>query len=90
MVDDNLPKNPDDYRHGTAVDSIIVDDARLNPWLDDGCGRLRVRHFVVAGTNESNAGIEKIGSPADSINSMVVIMVGAKNGIHIIIIFQFR
>ena len=41
MVDDNLLKNPDDYRHGTAVDSIIVDGARLNPWLDDGCGRFR-------------------------------------------------
>lgn len=135
MVDDNLPKNPDDYRHGTAVDSIIVDGARLNPWLDDGCGRFRVRHFgvaigskfssftitkqikeiiannkdikvwnislgsnqevndnfisaegaildkiqyendvifVVAGTNRPSADIEKIGSPADSINSMVV------------------
>lgn len=135
MVDDNLPKNPDDYRHGTAVDSIIVDGARLNHWLDDGCGRFRVRHFgvaigskfssftitkqikeiiannkdikvwnislgsnqevndnfisaegaildkiqyendvifVVAGTNKPSADIEKIGSPADSINSMVV------------------
>lgn len=135
MVDDNLPKSPDDYRHGTAVDSIIVDGARLNPWLDDGCGRFRVRHFgvaigskfssftitkqikeiiannkdikvwnislgsnqevndnfisaeaaildkiqyendvifVVAGTNKPSADIEKIGSPADSINSMVV------------------
>lgn len=135
MVDDNLPKNPDDYRHGTAVDSIIVDGARLNPWLDDGCGRFRVRHFgvaigskfssftitkqikeiiannkdikvwnislgsnqevndnfisaegaildkiqyendvifVVAGANKPSADIEKIGSPADSINSMVV------------------
>jgi len=135
MVDDNLPKNPDDYRHGTAVDSIIVDGARLNPWLDDGCGRFRVRHFgvaigskfssftitkqikeiiannkdikvwnislgsnqevndnfisaeaaildkiqyendvifVVAGTNKPSADIEKIGSHADSINSMVV------------------
>lgn len=135
MVDDNLPKNPDDYRHGTAVDSIIVDGARLNPWLDDGCGRFRVRHFgvaigskfssftitkqikeiiannkdikvwnislgsnqevndnfisaegaildkiqyendvifVVAGTNKPSSDIEKIGSPADSINSMVV------------------
>ena len=135
MVDDNLPKNPDDYRHGTAVDSIIVDGARLNPWLDDGCGRFRVRHFgvaigskfssftitkqikeiiannkdikvwnislgsnqevndnfisaeaaildkiqyendvifVVAGTNKPSADIVKIGSPADSINSMVV------------------
>lgn len=143
MVDDNLPKNPDDYRHGTAVDSIIVDGPRLNPWLDDGCGRFRVRHFgvaigskfssftitkqikeiiannkdikvwnislgsnqevndnfisaeaaildkiqyendvifVVAGTNKPGADIEKIGSPADSINSMVVNAV-TRNGL---------
>ncbi len=135
MVDDSIPKSQDDYRHGTAVASIIVDGARLNPWLDDGCGRFRVRHFgvatgskfssftitkqikeiiannkdikvwnislgsnqeandnfisaeaaildkiqyendvifVVAGTNKPSADIEKIGSPADSINSMVV------------------
>ena len=135
MVDDNLPKNQDDYRHGTAVSSIIVDGARLNPWLEDGCGRFKVRHFgvaisskfssftiikqikdiiaqnkdikvwnislgsnqevndnfisaeaatldqiqyendvifVIAGTNKPNKDIIKIGSPADSINSMVV------------------
>ena len=135
MVDDNLPKSSDDYRHGTAVSSIIVDGIRLNPWLDDGCGRFKVRHFgvaisskfssftiikqikaiinenrdikvwnislgsnqeindnfisaegatldqiqyendvifVVAGTNKPNNDIIKIGSPADSINSMVV------------------
>lgn len=135
MVDDHLPKQTNDYRHGTAVSSIIVDGARLNPWLDDGCGRFKVRHFgvalcskfssfsiikqikeivlnhtdikvwnlslgsnqeindnfisaeaaildqiqyennvifVVAGTNKPNADIVKIGSPADSINSMVV------------------
>lgn len=135
MVDDNLPKSSDDYRHGTAVSSIIVDGVRLNPWLDDGCGRFKVRHFgvaisskfssftiikqikaiinenkdikvwnislgsnqeindnfisaegatldqiqyendvifVVAGTNKPNNNIIKIGSPADSINSMVV------------------
>lgn len=135
MVDDNLPKNIDDYRHGTAVSSIIVDGARLNPWLNDGCGRFKVRHFgvavgskfssftitkqireiiadnknikvwnislgsnqevndnfisaeaaildqiqyendvifVVAGTNKPADDVVKIGSPADSINSMVV------------------
>ncbi len=135
MVDNNIPKGQNDYRHGTAVSSIIVDGPKLNPWLDDGCGRFRVRHFgvaagaqfssftiiklikriiegnkdikvwnislgsnqeindnfisaeaavldqlqyendvifVVAGTNKSRADIEKIGSPADSINSMVV------------------
>ena len=48
MVDDNLPKDINDYRHGTAVSSIIVDGTRLNPWLDDGCGRFKVRHFGVA------------------------------------------
>ena len=135
MVDDNIPKNSDDYHHGTAVSSIIVDGPRLNPWLDDGCGRFKVRHFgvaagstfssftitkkikeivannkdikvwnislgsnqeindnfvsaeasildkiqyenniifVVAGTNKPHDDIVKIGSPADSINSMVV------------------
>ena len=135
MVDKNIPKNPSDYRHGTAVSSIIVDGPKLNPWLNDGCGRFRVRHFgvaagaqfssftiikqikciiaenkdikvwnislgsnkevndnfisaeaavldqiqaendiifVVAGTNKPNENIEKIGSPADSINSLVV------------------
>lgn len=135
MVDKNIPRNGQDYRHGTAVSSIIVDGSRLNPWLNDGCGRFRVRHFgvaagseyssftivkqiksivdnnadikvwnislgsnqeindnfisaeaavldqiqfekdvifVVAGTNKPNDSIIKIGSPADSINSMVV------------------
>lgn len=135
MVDDIIPKNPSDYRHGTAVSSIIVDGPKLNPWLDDGCGRFQVRHFgvavgsqfssfsiikkiksiiadnqdikvwnislgsnqeindnfisaeaavldqiqyendvifVVAGTNKHNPNVEKIGSPADSLNSLVV------------------
>jgi subtilisin family serine protease len=135
MVDNSISKSPDDYRHGTSVASIIVDGPKLNPWLDDGCGRFRVRHFgvavgahfssftiikrikgiiaentdikvwnislgsdqevndnfisaeaavldriqyendvifVVAGTNKHNPGVKKIGSPADSINSMVV------------------
>ena len=135
MVDDNIPKTSRDYQHGTAVSSIIVDGNRLNSWLNDGCGRFKVRHFgvatatqfssftiikqikriitenrdvkvwnislgsnqevndnfisaeaavldqiqyendvifVVAGTNKPNDNIVKIGSPADSINSMVV------------------
>jgi putative AAA-ATPase len=135
MVDDNIPKGQNDYRHGTAVSSIIVDGPKMNPWLDDGCGRFKVRHFgvaagaqfssftiikliktiiesnkdikvwnislgsnqeindnfisaeaavldqiqyendvifVVAGTNKSCEDVNKIGSPADSINSMVV------------------
>lgn len=135
MVSKDIPKSPKDYNHGTAVSSIIVDGAKLNPWLDDGCGRFKVRHFgvavgakfssfsiikmiesivasnpkikvwnislgsnqeindnfisaeaatldkiqfendvifVVAGTNKPSADIVKIGSPADSVNSMVV------------------
>lgn len=36
-----------DRNHGTEVSSIIVDGPSLNPWLDDGCGRFRVRHFGV-------------------------------------------
>lgn len=35
-------------KHGTAVCSLIVDGPTLNPSLDDGCGRFRVRHFMVA------------------------------------------
>lgn len=135
MVDKNIPRNSKDYDHGTEVSSIIVDGPFLNPWLNDGCGRFRVRHFgvavghcfssfsivkkiktiinknkdikvwnislgsnqeindnfisaeaavldeiqyendvifVVAGTNKPNQNIKKIGSPADSINSLVV------------------
>ncbi len=127
---------PEDYIHGTCVSSIVVDGPALNPMLDDGCGRFRVRHvaiaaggrfssftvireiekavikypevkvwnlslgsmleipdnfvsaeasvldriqtehdvvFVVAGTNDSNRTESKrIGSPADSVNSLVV------------------
>lgn len=37
----------EDREHGTQVTSIVVDGPRLNPWLDDGCGRFRVRHFGV-------------------------------------------
>ncbi|MGM0175433.1 S8 family peptidase [Enterococcus sp. DIV0800] len=143
MLSENYPKNKDDYKHGTAVSSIIVDGPRLNPWLDDNCGRFKVRHFgvaagknfssfmvikrikeivasnrdikvwnislgsnqeindnfisaeaavldqiqydyeiifVIAGTNKPNESITKIGSPADSINSMVVNSV-SRNGL---------
>lgn len=143
MVAEGIERRPDDFRHGTAISSIIVDGSRLNPWLDDGCGRFKVRHFgvaigskfssfsiiksikeivsnnkdikvwnislgsnqeindnfisaeasvldqiqfendvifVVAGTNKPSEDIVKIGSPADSINSMVVNAV-TKSGI---------
>lgn len=39
---------PGDYTHGTAVSSIIVDGPSLNPGIDDGCGRFRVRHVGIA------------------------------------------
>lgn len=126
-----------DRSHGTAISSLIVDGPRLNPWLDDGCGRFKVRHFgvcaeristiklvkkikeiiannsdihvwnlslgtddeisrnfisydaavldelqaqknivfVISGTNDNRSeknGILKIGSPADSLNAIVV------------------
>jgi len=41
--------------HGTEVDSIIVDGPRLNPNLDDGCGRFRVRHFGICERKISTA-----------------------------------
>lgn len=33
--------------HGTQVTSIVVDGPSLNPWLDDKCGRFKVKHFGV-------------------------------------------
>lgn len=40
--------DPEDFKHGTAVSSIIVDGPKGNASLDDGCGRFRVRHFGVS------------------------------------------
>lgn len=45
--------------HGTAISSIIVDGPRLNPWLDDGCGRFKVRHFGVCEDKISTAKLVK-------------------------------
>lgn len=47
-IDRNLELKNEDYEHGTMVTSIIVDGPSLNPELDDGCGRFKVRHFGVA------------------------------------------
>lgn len=44
----DIPVSLQDKWHGTEVCSIIVDGPALNPTLDDGCGRFRVRHFGVA------------------------------------------
>lgn len=41
-----------DTNHGTSVTSLIVDGPALNPTLEDGCGRFRVRHFSVIGSTE--------------------------------------
>jgi hypothetical protein len=48
MVDSHIPITKQDRRHGTEVTSIIVDGVSINPSLDDGCGRFRVKHFGVA------------------------------------------
>lgn len=134
-TDPNIPIENRDYEHGTEVTSIIVDGPQINPEMDDGCGRFRVKHFgvaratqmssfsilkaieeivsnnkdihvwnlslgssleinlnfispeayyldkiqfennvifVIAGTNKTRDDIERIGAPADSINSLVV------------------
>lgn len=41
----------DDRFHGTAVDSLIVDGARINPDFEDGCGNFKVRHFSAMRSN---------------------------------------
>lgn len=48
VIDKDIEFDTEDYVHGTAIDSIIVDGPNLNPNLDDGCGRFRVKHFGVA------------------------------------------
>lgn len=48
MLSDEIPLRSSDYKHGTAVSSIIVDGPTSNPEMDDGCGRFRVKHFGVA------------------------------------------
>lgn len=47
-LDPQIDTTRKDLVHGTEVSSLIVDGPRLNPALDDGCGRFRVRHFAVA------------------------------------------
>ncbi|WP_242661333.1 S8 family peptidase [Alkaliphilus metalliredigens] len=52
MLSEDIPLSPSDYKHGTAVSSIIVDGPASNPLMDDECGRFRVRHFGVASGNQ--------------------------------------
>lgn len=47
-ISDEINKTQFDYRHGTAVTSLIVDGHNLNPRLDDGLGNFKVRHFGVS------------------------------------------
>jgi len=48
MLGNGIELDIRDYTHGTEVSSIIVDGPTINPMLDDGCGRFRVKHFGVA------------------------------------------
>lgn len=50
-----LGVDPDDYFHGTAVSSLIVDGPHINPDLEDGCGRFKVRHFAVSKASGSSS-----------------------------------
>ena len=60
FIHKDIPIADCDYQHGTAVTSIIVDGPSLNPDLDDGCGRFKVRHFAVTTNNKfSSFGILK-------------------------------
>lgn len=61
-TDKEMDRDSSSYIHGTAVSSIIVDGPSINPELDDGCGRFRVKHFGVAleGKNSSTTIIRNI------------------------------
>lgn len=47
-LDKEIEIQPKDRVHGTEVDSIIVDGPSINPKLDDGCGRFKVKHFCIS------------------------------------------
>lgn len=47
-ISDDIELHTEDFFHGTAVTSIIVDGPSFNPGLQDNCGNFRVRHFGVA------------------------------------------
>lgn len=55
IISDEIPTSPSDYVHGTSVTSLIVDGPTINPDLDDGCGRFRVKHFGVAAQGQYSA-----------------------------------
>lgn len=47
LSSDAEPIDENSYLHGTEIDSIIVDGPALNPGLEDGCGRFRVKHYGI-------------------------------------------
>jgi len=55
MLSEDIPFSAEDYKHGTAVSSIIVDGATFNPHLEDGCGNFKVKHFGVASGSSFNS-----------------------------------
>lgn len=55
LIPEEIGTDYGDMVHGTAVTSIIVDGPSIEPDLDDGCGRFRVRHFGVAKGGRSSA-----------------------------------
>lgn len=69
MLPEEIELSSRDYKHGTAVTSIIVDGASFNPDLEDNCGRFKVRHFGVAtASNFSSFSILKSISKIISLN----------------------
>lgn len=48
MLDQQIQLSDKDYEHRTMVSSIIVDGPNLNPDLDDGCDRFKIKYFSVA------------------------------------------
>lgn len=55
LIGNNINLTSKDYSHGTAIDSIIVDGPSLNPDLDDGCGRFKVKHFGIATSGRTSS-----------------------------------
>ena len=62
-VDPNIASSEEKIKnleHGTGISSIIVDGPRLNPTLEDECGRFRVKHFgVTIGSEYSSFNVIK-------------------------------
>lgn len=47
LLDESVVPSERDYYHGTKVDSILIMGNKLNPYLEDGCGYFRVKHFII-------------------------------------------